>query len=1560
MTTPEEGGGEEDRGGQLSDTELQSATWRFIRSHFHDNGAYTLLNNQIDSFNDFIDKKIPDVIRGFNDIEVYHRYLHDRGEFEHVLRVTVDNPTICKPMISEKDGSTKVMMPNDARLRGLTYAGTLTVDLLIRALTYSPERGAHITESKRLTDVSLGKVPIMVRSRYCMLSQMAAKDPSMLADECANDRGGYFIVNGNEKVIITQDRIAENTTYVFQTPKAPYALVAEIRSVQDNRFAVPKTTTLKLTAKDTQFKRCIRVNLHHIKTDVPLFVLFRALGVEKDRDIARMVVHDLEDPVGRILTEELVGSMDEASGVTTTRAALDYLARHLHAHGQPRELCSQHGQRVAMVTSVLRKEFLPHTGAAFPAKALYLGLMVNKLLRCYKGLQDMDDRDSYVNKRLNTPGVCMANLFRQYYGKVVKEMRNAVQKEINSGAWRATRKFINVVNVHNVYKIVRSVIVEGGLRSGLSTGNWGPRSNNGRNGGGTVRAGVAQVLNRMSYLATVSHLRRVNAPMEKTGKLVHPRMLNSTQYGVICPHETPEGQSIGLVKNLSISCSVTVAACSDEVRARVLELGTVPFVDTATFDLAWFCRGGTKVFVNGDLVGVHFRPAELHDGMRALKRAGAVDVFTSVAWYVMRNEMHFSLEGGRCVRPLYIVDDHRVLRMDRAFLEAYTDARKTVLPRPTWTDLVLEDVRPEAEGPSPLRRATVEYLDVNEMNCLMVAMTPEELRGNRDGRVRYSHMEMHPSLMMGAMAGSIPFSDRNQAPRNTYQSAMGKQAIGVYATNYRHRFDTMGFVMNYPQRPLVSTHIARLINCDKALSGVNTIVAIACYTGFNQEDSVIINQSAVDRGLFGSTFYRSYREQKNKNHSSGEEEVFCRPDPATTKNLKPFRYDKVAQDGFVPENTFVESGDILVGKCMPQRSESGGGGVQHRDTSVVLKNNERGFVDRNAYNNRYFINCNGEGNGFCKVRTRAERVPTIGDKVSCYTAGHEVLTSGHGWVDVSELRAGVHHVATLVDDGRLVKYQAPTEVQEYEYGGKLCVLSSSECELRVTPEHRMMTLSSGDGRCVMRRAAEMLEARRPDWTFLRSAERGAGQAWDPEQGDPRGEALVWGHDRRALGLRVSRNDAVLHAMLPMKDALTLLGTLWTSATSVNPEETETPMRFRFSSAAAKLAVLRCARDNDPVLKFLHYEKTSGDVVLLHPRDSMEELFGQAGTVRQRLPCWVWSLPCDLCRLLVDAMLRGSSTFLPARSPADADDLQRLLLHAGREAGIRVNGGLCLVPPRFRGALRTSTQEFRGKVYCCTVPEGDGVIYVRRNGKPMWCGQSRHGQKGTTGMLYRQEDMPYTASGIVPDIIVNPHAIPSRMTCGQLVECIMGKACAHKGAFGDATPFNGVPTSDIAEALADCGLHRSGDEVLYNGRTGEQIPCAIMIGPTYYQRLKHMVDDKLHSRSNNGPVVMLTRQPAEGRARDGGLRLGEMETECNWAHGIMHFLKERFMECSDNYRLFVCKACGTPAVVNPDMNRWSCRRCPDSKGFAEIRIPYACKLLLQEIQTMNIGTRFITN
>ena len=233
-----------------------------------------------------------------------------------------------------------------------------------------------------------------------------------------------------------------------------------------------------------------------------------------------------------------------------------------------------------------------------------------------------------------------------------------------------------------------------------------------------------------------------------------------------------------------------------------------------------------------------------------------------------------------------------------------------------------------------------------------------------------------------------------------------------------------------------------------------------------------------------------------------------------------------------------------------------------------------------------------------------------------------------------------------------------------------------------------------------------------------------------------------------------------------------------------------------------------------------------------------------------------------------------------------------------------------------------------------------------------------GQKGTIGNIIDEEDIPFTADGLKPDIIINPHAIPSRMTIAQLKETLLGKVLLQFGLFGDGTSFGDLTIEHICQELQKLGYESKGNEILYNGQTGEQLLTSIFIGPAFYQRLKHMVNDKQHSRSI-GPMVNLTRQPAEGRSRDGGLRFGEMERDGMISHGASRFTKGRIYDASDSFRIHVCNKCGLVIAFNNNENIHICKTCNNKTDFKYVEIPYACKLMFQELITMNIAPRIVT-
>lgn len=728
---------------EMDDSSFQHHTWKVINLLFGQDKTSigkTLIAHQIESYNDFINNKMEQIIQGFNRIEILHKYQTSTEDFKYNIKLDVKNPRLLKPVIVEKDGSTKIMTPSEARQRNFSYSSVLNVDIDIETTWYN-EDNEYEHSSKKIKNVNIGKIPIMIGSKYCVLSNMEDKYVSSnKMAECSYDPGGYFVINGNEKVVISHDRISENKTYVFlDTKGTQYNTLAEIRSVPDNIFGPPKLTTIKMTTKSNQFGKMIRVNIHHIRIDIPVFVLFKALGVETDKQIIKLCVYDIESEESQPYIEMLKGCVNEASFIKTKMHALDYLSKYLNISGYPKEIIQNKSKRINIVHNILKNDLLPHVGMDEIEKAIYLGFMIKKLLQCHMKKLAYDDRDSYLNKRIDSPGVMLSNLFRQYYGKVVKDTKNMIYKELNSGLWKSSHNISNLINKNNIYKLIKPTTIESGLKYGLATGNWGVKSLN-------SKQGVAQVLNRLTYYATISHLRRVNTPIEKSGKLVQPRKLHNTQFGIICPAETPEGGSVGLVKNLAVSAKITCASNS----TTVLEYLNMNGLVKITLDNVNELHREVWITLNGKILGTHSDGSFIYESLIQAKRSGIINIYTSIVWDIQFNTIRISTEGGRAVRPLYIVGTGNKLLFDEEYIRSMDASTK-------WMDLVCNIANKN--------KNIIEYLDVEECNSRLIAMSVDDLKNP----IPYTHMEIHPSLILGVLASNIPFSDHNQAPRNCYQ-----------------------------------------------------------------------------------------------------------------------------------------------------------------------------------------------------------------------------------------------------------------------------------------------------------------------------------------------------------------------------------------------------------------------------------------------------------------------------------------------------------------------------------------------------------------------------------------------------------------------------------------------------------------------------------------------------------------------------------------------------------------------------------------------------------------------
>ena len=1167
-----------------------------IDSMFQNN--YLVNKIQQDTYNDFVSNLIPIIIEQYNPL--IYKYDNEEGK-RYELELYIKSPRITYPKVCDNDGTVQELTPSLARLRNYTYSSKLFVDICKKTRIY--ENNILIeSDEKLLREVILGKIPIMVQSKYCINT---IKNKSEL-DECKYDNGGYFIINGIEKVIISQERCIDNKGLCFYQKNSKYKYVLELKSSVKDKLMPTKPLYIKLYSKDNIINgNYIRISMPYFKQDIPLFILMRALGFESDKEIIKLIVLDLSNIYYKDVMDVIESSIDDAQHIRTKEEAIDFISNNLT--NIPRD--AKNKEKIyEYVNYLLSNEYIPHVGKSYINKALYTGYLILKLIMTSLAKKECDDRDSYLNKRIDTSGTLLGSLFRQYYTKLIKELKTSCNKEFNNGSWKATDNFHNIINMSNIYKVIKPTIIENGLKFALATGNFGVKNS-------FNKQGISQLYNKMSFNSVNSHLRRINTPIEKCGKLIPPRKQHGTQWGYICPAETPEGQSVGVVKNISLSAIISISSSLLPIvkileNYNIIKLDDFEDKNNIPFDLL---SSGSKIFLNGNWYGVYNDINTIYQNLIENRRNAIINIHTSIIFDKFENELYIYTDAGRFLRPLYIVNNQK-FNINNEIIELLKTKNLN------WCSLlgISNNYKIKLEDLDNLNKkdirdiynkkysAVIEYLDPYETSTKLIAMNNKYIKNDN-----YSHCEIHPYLILGAIASTIPFADHNQSPRNTYQSAMGKQAIGICATNYSSRMDTISHILYYPQKPLVITQSMKYLNTEKMPSGINAIIAIATYTGYNQEDSVLMNKSAVDRGLFLSGHLKTYKEEEKKNQNSGDEEKFCIPNKSNTYNYKLANYDKLNSNGIVKEQVYVKPGDVIIGKTIPHKKKKEN---NYKDNSIVLKNNEGGHIYK------VYMGINGDGYKFCKVQIKNERYPNIGDKFS----------------------------------------------------------------------------------------------------------------------------------------------------------------------------------------------------------------------------------------------------------------------------------------------------------------------------------------------------SRHGQKGTVGMLYRQEDMPFTKEGIVPDIIINPHAIPSRMTIGQLIECILGKTGTVLGMNGDSTPFTDLDPKKISDILSNvCGFEEYGNEVLYNGLTGEQLLVNIFIGPTFYQRLKHMVIDKYHSRST-GPVVLLTRQPAEGRTRDGGLRFGEMERDCIISHGAAAFLKERLLDVSDNYKVYICSKCHMIGSVNEKKNIYKCDHCPNTTLFNEVRIPYACKLLIQELISMSIVPRLITD
>jgi len=1184
-------------------------TWKVIDNYFNVHDNY-LTKHHLDSFNDFVLNKIPLTIKQYNPQILYKELDKSTEKFKYETHIYYggkdgNNIYIGKPVIyKDIDGveTKKALYPNEARLRKLTYSSHIFCDIYIEYIIRN-EDDEEVTFSKEFKKVQLGQIPIMLQSKICMLNGTTF-DLRKNMGECPYDQGGYFVVDGQEKVIVSHERKAENKLYIIKSLEGLYSYSAQIKSVPDDSFKYARTTVVNMN-KTTNV---ITVRLPSIKKQIPLFVLFRALGIESDKEILEYILYNLDDEKSELFMETLRPSIEDVGPIYNQDLAQKYLANLTL------------GNSASHLKNIINTDIFPHVGSNYIYKAYYLGHVVHKLLNVYFKIDQETDRDSFEYKRVDLSGFLLANLFRESFKQFQRDTKIAIDSEyrFNSSQYE-DENYQNIINSDNIKKIFNQNVISSSFNKSFKIGTI------------LNKKGLIQALNRLSFVGSISHLRRINTYGDMI--MIGQRKLHPTQYGIICPVETPDGGNIGIKKHLTVTGHITFGCDAEPIIKLLHQLGVRHLENLKPKYIVNNC----KVFVNGKWIGIHTEPVKLTKMLKLFRQNSYINIFTSIVLNNRSLELCILTDGGRCCRPLYMMEDNKLLinkthikgleskidwyNLVGGFHTKKTDYYDCVYNCPTKLDFknyeqIVDDLTKT--------RSIIEFIDTDEMTQSLLCTNYNKLKESD----RFSHCEIHPSLIMGILGFTIPYVNTSQAPRNVYGTGQTKQTVGVYTSNYRNRFDTSTHLLHYPQKPLITTRLSKYAFIDKLPTGINAIVAIASYSGYNQDDSIIINKSSVERGLFASSYFKTYDGEEIIDTRSNSQDFFYNPNDSVNEDIKKkneYNYNNVDSNGLVKEGVFVNDNDVLISKYTKAGS---GSNKTMNDCSVPVKMDGWGVVDK-VFSDYY----NSDKQKIARVRICTYRNPRLGDKFA----------------------------------------------------------------------------------------------------------------------------------------------------------------------------------------------------------------------------------------------------------------------------------------------------------------------------------------------------SRHGQKGVIGMILPQEDMPFTKDGIVPDIIINPHAIPSRMTLGQLVECVMGKSCAHLGTYADATPFTNIDNNEIFNILENnCKFQRHGDEILYSGINGKQMTTKIFIGPTYYQRLKHMVKDKINSRAT-GAVSLKTKQPPSGRSVGGGLRIGEMERDAILSHGALQFLKETMLERSDKYSTYVSTYSGMTSIVNPKDNKYICPSVDGPLIFNEdhgvennnsscdivkINIPYNTNLMIQECNAMGIALRFI--
>ena len=865
-------------------------TWsRAVTTSFFDHNGVAI--NQHSQYNDFITRGIQ---RIFNEIgEVTINISKTEKNIISFGGVMVGYP------VTHHDRVLKKVFPSEARQRNLSYESSVYVDIRVKKF-----KDNICTDEKTSHRVFFCKIPTMIGSIVCNLYNFT-KEERIKKGECRNDPGGYFVIKGVERVIVTLQRPNYNFVQVIEQPvtnNTKYGLISEIRSVaEESGYSVLIQSMLSLNNID------IYVSLPNIREPIPAGIVFKAMGFMTFDEISELI--DMKYDAGKPFVKNIYKM---AAHIPTQEDAIKYISRYplytIHADVQ-----------VSYARQIIEMEIFPHLGivATIKEKAKFLGYMINKLIRTKLGLRKPDDRDNVSNKRFETTGALLHDLLKSTVTIFVKNLQKMV-------ALTNSQKKFDILSIIDSNKDT----ITKNIRTCFSTGNWGVKKQ------AHSKVGVSQVLTRLTYAAMLSHIRHILIPIGKETKNAKIRQIHTSQFGFICPAETPEGQSSGLVTNFALLTTVSKYVPVVLVKEIIMETGLLSLAKTNALDI--------PVFINGTINGFTPTPDDFLKTIIGKRVSRIIDDSVSIVFDKFENEIRIHCDEGRLMRPLLVVKENKI------YNGSETD----------WDKLVDMGV--------------IRFVDSLEIENSIIAVFPRDLS---QSEVQYDFCEIDPATILGVCASIIPFPDHSQSPRNCYQSSMGKQAMGVPLESFNERTDTSLYIMTYPQKPLVKTHFSDVLHINDMPSGANVVVAIMPKEGFNQEDSICINKASIERGLFTVMSYFTISDEEQRTTSSEFQTIeIPTPDIRNSRN----NYSFLESNGIIRVGSRVKKDDVIIGKVVTKIVKDHA--MEKKDVSVTIKAGEEGTIDSVK------MLTTEKGWKLVKVVIRTVKIPEPGDKFASRAA----------------------------------------------------------------------------------------------------------------------------------------------------------------------------------------------------------------------------------------------------------------------------------------------------------------------------------------------------------------------------------------------------------------------------------------------------------------------------------------------------------------------------------------------------------------------------------------------